>query len=695
MASTDRVEDRGMRYDKRIQVEEALRESEEKFRVIFHESLDVIMVVDGESGRILNVNQAACHVLGYESESLVGKHFSILFPPESESSKEDLPEKFRIHGTVFESQEFLCADGSICPMDLTVTLIPWGKRRAVLATFRDVTERKRAEEALQEAKEAAEAANRAKSEFLANMSHEIRTPIHGIMGMTELLLDPATGNELTQEQHEYLRISKSSAESLLVIISNILDISKIEAQQLELEELDFDLLTTINQVLGMVAPRARKKGLELVYHISPQVPVALVGDAGRLRQVLVNLVNNAVKFTEQGEVAIQVEVEADREEETELYFVIRDTGIGIAEDRQRVIFEAFHQADSSTTRKYGGTGLGLTISQRLVGLMGGRIWVESRLGEGSAFHFTIQLKKQPRARPVVGKKSEGAYPERSRWVPRFIEERRPQLRVLLAEDNIAGQLVAKKALEKMGHVVQVAGNGLKVLQALDEGGFDLILMDVGMLEMDGFEATRAIREREKSGQHIPIVAMTAYAMKGDRERCKEAGMDDYISKPATREKLYRTIKPFLHPDQDRNSALPLSGKEKGAREAWPEPFGFAQDRPAEGTLPVDLDRALETVGGDRELLREAIELFMEYDYPRQLEHLREGLERQDARAVKAAAHGIKGSLDSFGGWVAAGVALCLETMGREGNLSNAQSVLEELEAETKRFSAWMEEKDGF
>ncbi len=549
--------------------------------------------------------------------------------------------------------------------------------------------------------------------------------------------------------------------------------------------------TLVEQAAGILAPRAQRKGVELVCHILPQVPTALIGDLGRLRQVLLNLTDNAVKFTEQGEIVIRVEAETDREEEAELFFSVHDTGVGVSEDEQAVIFEAFCQADGSTTRRYGGTGLGLTISQQLVELMGGRIWVESCPGEGSTFHFTVRLKKQPGARPVA------AGPEMAvdwqgwpvlviddnathrlvlremltQWgfevteaqngpaglqeLERALETSRPfrlilldgmmpgmdslavargireagvpgdrivpmlysdqmhgdapccrelgittqlvkpikqselfngiktvlgtvqevekeservipavtegtGLRILLAEDNFAAQLVGKKTLERIGHTVQVAGNGMEVLQMMEEGEFDLVLMDVEMPQMDGLKATRAIREQEAaSSQHIPILAVTAYATKEDQERCLEAGTDGYLSKPVSPERLVAALERFLPPDGGRDSAP-----------------------------PVDLDGAMEAVGGDRELLREAVGLFLEQDYPRHRAELREGLARQDARAVRAAAHGIKGAVDSFGGRAARDAALCLETMGRRGDLSGAQRTLEELEAEMERFAAF-------
>jgi two-component system sensor histidine kinase/response regulator len=662
-----------------------------------------------------------------------------------------------------------------------------GKVIGVIQIVRNVTRRKRAEQALRESKRAAEAANRAKGEFLARMSHEIRTPIHGIMGMLELVMD----TELEREQREYLNIASSSADSLLGIINDILDFSKIEVGQLKQEEADFDLRATLEQTAETIALRAHKKGLELICHLPPEVPTALEGDAGHLRQVLVNLTHNAVKFTEQGEIVIQVEAEAEREDEVKLHFTIRDTGIGIPEDKKGLIFEAFRQADDSTIRRYGGTGLGLAISQKLVELMGGRIWVESRLGEGSTFHFTVEFKRQDipkhalieqasgtdlqglpvlviddnatnrlvlrellshwgievteaedgptglqelkrakdnahhfrlvlldkmmpgmdgftvaeqvgddpslRSAIVMMLSSEGVHDDVARCrelgistylvkpirqsalhdaimvglraAPEVKEESGPagpaaiegsRLRILVAEDNAAAQLVARKNLEKMGHSVRVAGNGLEVLQMLGEEVFDLILMDMEMPHMNGFEAVRVIREREAgSEQHIPIIAMTAYAMKEDKNRCLKAGTDSYISKPVRYRELYDAIE-----------GLPSLSQEP------------------ESTPPVDIDAALQVVDGDKELLREAVGLFLEQDYPRQLKKLREGIKSQNAEAVTAAAHGIKGAVRSFGGRAVGDVAQRLETMGREGNLTGTDKVMKELEAEFKRFSAF-------
>jgi len=498
------------------------------------------------------------------------------------------------------------------------------------------------------AKEAAEKANQAKSLFLASMSHDIRTPMNGIIGMTDLCLD----TELTDEQREYLGMVKSSADSFLSLLNDILDFSKIESGMLELEEIGFNLNSAVEDTVKSLAYMAHNKGLELACRIHRDVPVALVGDPGRLRQVIVNLVGNALKFTEKGEVVVEVRLLEEADDHVFLHFLVRDTGIGISRDRQEKIFEAFSQADESTTRKYGGTGLGLSISSRLASMMGGKIWVESEPGEGSTFQFTARfglqeaplssgkeklsdLKGMPvlviddnatngeilreillgwdmeptiasgkdALRVVTGaarsgkpfslvlldaqaskkggfeiaseikKRPEWAAPiimitssvgirgdaEKSRKLgiaayltkpirhsdlldailtvldiqrtgygkgdlvtKHSVREKRARLRILLAEDNMVNQRLT----------VKVAGNGKEAVAAFERETFDLILMDVQMPEMDGFEATALIREKEKkTGGHIPIIAMTAHAMKGDRERCLDAGMDEYVSKP--------------------------------------------------------------------------------------------------------------------------------------------------------------------
>jgi PAS domain S-box-containing protein len=553
--------------------EMALREQQSILRNVIAHIPCAVFWKDRDSV-YLGCNEQSAHDLGFETpEQVVGRtDYETTVSPEEAAFYIQCDRRVMETGQPFLNIEETQRRPDGQRIDLLTSKVPLrdadGRVTGTLGIYTDITQRKRVERELQQAKEAAEAANRAKSEFLANMSHEIRTPMNGVLGMTELVLD----TNLTSEQREYITSVQASAVSLLTIINDILDFSKIEAGKLDLDPASFRLRDCLEDMLKPLAVRACKKGLRLPCRVAAEVPDVTTGDWGRLRQVLVNLVGNAIKFTEGGEVVVSVTAndftaeDAENAEEKEqncpnrgegsteqlnssslfsssalsafsavksvclLHFQVSDTGIGIPADKLEAIFAPFVQADGSMTRKYGGTGLGLAISARLVELMGGRIWAESELGRGSVFHFTARLEV-----PVEANAAPEAVKEVRREEdvePTTEGQPRRRLRILMAEDNAINQRVGAAILRKHGHTVTLAGNGREALAVLESTSFDVVLMDVQMPEMDGFEATAALRRREAdTGRRLPIIALTAHAMKGDRERCLAAGMDGYVSKP--------------------------------------------------------------------------------------------------------------------------------------------------------------------
>jgi PAS domain S-box-containing protein len=777
----------GMFWDvtARKQTEEALRESQQRLQSILDNARAVIYV-KGIDGRFVLVNRLFEALFHVRRGDVVGKTDFDLFPPEMAETFRANDHRVLSAGAPLQFEEVAPHDDGPHTYVSTKFLLydSFGVPHALCGISTDITERKRAEVELHRAKEAAEAASQAKSVFLANMSHEIRTPMNGIIGMTELVLD----TPLSPDQREYLTLVKESADSLLSVINDILDFSKVEAGKLNLEQVPFALRDSLGDAMKSLAFRAHTKGLELACHVTPEVPEYLTGDPGRLRQVVNNLVGNAVKFTDRGEVVVDVQVDDERDGQVVLHFCIADTGVGVPVEKQALIFEAFEQADSSTTRRFGGTGLGLAISRSLIEMMGGRIWLESEVGRGSRFHFTARLE---RARPP--KQSAPAEPVTLVNLPvlivddnatnrRILEEilrnwrmrptavdggraalaemqraaaagqpfalvlldanmpamdgfelaaeigRQPQLaratimmltsgdraddvrrcrqlgiasylmkpikqselfdsimsvlgqhvvqqaveegpapatpgrhlRVLLAEDSVVNQKLAVYLLEKWGHHVTVANNGHEAVARVQAEPFDMVLMDVQMPEMDGLEATAAIRQQEVgTRKHVPIVAMTAHAMVGDRERCLESGMDDYLSKPIRARELLAVI--------EKISA------------GGPSPLDGQRD-----TSTVDWAAALERLQGDRELLEELIGVIRQ-EAPQLLAAVREAVERGDAAALRLSAHTLKGSLGNFAAARAVEAAKRLEIMGKQGDLSDAAQALAVLESELDRF----------
>ncbi len=825
----------------RKRAEEALRRSEEHFRAAFDYATTGMALV-APDGRWLKVNCALCGITGYSEKELLATNFQSLTHPDD--LERDLERVRRlidgeIDGYQMEKR-YIHKNGQVVWIHLGVTLVRDEKSAPLymISQIQDITIRKRAEEQILRAKELAENANRSKSEFLANMSHEIRTPMNGIIGMTELALDTS----LTRQQREYIELVKISADSLLNVINDILDFSKIEAGKMTLEHIDFSLRDCVEGTLKILALRAHAKGLELACRIGPDVPDSVKGDPNRIRQVLVNLVGNAIKFTERGEVVVSVDrgdlkssdhntVDINASDRSlVLKFHVRDTGVGIPRRKLESIFDPFEQADGSTSRKFGGTGLGLSITRKLIALMGGEVRAESEIGRGSEFRFDINLEINPEAAPkpfeidpqaldglpilivddnltnriiltevlsywraaptavegyvaalaamraasargepfalvildlmmpevdgyelakrireypdfshvtimilssdgetgdddicrdlgiaarlskpirqselfnaimTVLATSRGGRLSESSAEPAVIASDPPRksnrpLKILLAEDHVINQILAIKLLSKSGHTVVVAPDGSKAVAEFNKNQFDLILMDVQMPEMDGFEATAVIRSLEADrGGHIPIVALTAHAMKGDRERCLAAGFDGYISKPINPVELNNEIDRLANQFRAESTAAEEVAtphqdliKSNDVAKSIDASDGNSCKECAidTGAPPFEVSKAMRCVAGDEELFRELLELFVD-DMPRMLDELREAIDSGSTSDIRRCAHTIKGAASHLAAEPTRGVAEELEMIGESTAILGVESLYDKLVHESDR-----------
>jgi len=775
---------------------EAVNQTLEQLSLVARETDNAVLITDAE-GRIEWVNEGVERLTGLtidEIRNLRGETLQeVSYNPEIESAiREALEERRAI--TYEASVKAQNGTEHWVSSTLTPILDDQNRVRKMVVVDADITERKAMEQELIDAREAALDAARAKSEFLANMSHEIRTPMNGVIGMTSLLLDA----ELSPEHQEFVEVIRSSGDALLEIINDILDFSKIEVGKIELEEQAFEVNEVVEEAFDLVMTRAADKGLDLAYYIDEHAPATVRGDVTRVRQILTNLLGNAVKFTSEGEVTVSVDATQLEDRLFELHFQVRDSGIGIPEDRLNRLFQSFSQVDTSTTRRFGGTGLGLAISKRLSEMMGGRIWVESTEGEGSVFQFTIQVPSAPTqvrvnirkdndlngkrvlviddnetnrrmlslqlerwgvtahlvtsgaealatleqenqfdlaildmhmpdmdglmlAREIsarakyadlpmimlssVGQRGKLSETPLTAWLTKPAKKRhlfetltrilgskptdsstvgtRPAsttsspntipLRIILAEDNVVNQKVIVRLLDRIGHRADTVANGLEVIDALKRCRYDIVLMDVQMPEMDGYEATRRIRDTFPPENQPYIIAITANATEQDRQQCFDVGMNSYLSKPVRIEDVMDALQQYF---------VEAVSRSKRADKRDTEIALSTTDNPGEEPA-YSLDMLRENVGDDPEFIRAVLESFVN-DSPVLIETIRTGMASGDAEAVQHAAHTLKSTSRLFGAIALATVCQTLEKLGREQRLDDAMALMKKAEVELDR-----------